>query len=134
MDTPAQQEGTASNEKGVGPLAPERCEGGIDLAVGVGVDDLDLQSHGAGGRFHVSQHGLGSCSIGWIGEHSNPSQPRNEFTKEPQPLCRQLFTEKIDAGRVAARPGEAGNKPNLDRVTADTENDRDRRCCSFGRD
>jgi hypothetical protein len=36
---------------------PERCEGGIDLAAGVGVDDLDLQSHGAGGRFHVSQHG-----------------------------------------------------------------------------
>jgi hypothetical protein len=54
--------------------------------------------------------------------------------QEPQPLGRHLCDEKIDAGRVAAGPGEARDKTKLDRVIADTEDDRDRRCCSFGRD
>ena len=53
--------------------------------------------------------------------------------QEPQPLCHQLSIEKIDAGRVAARPGEAGDKTKPDRVIADAEDDRDRRGCSFGR-
>jgi hypothetical protein len=46
---------------------------------------------------------------------------------------RQLSIEKIDPGRVAARPGEAGDKTKPDRVIADTKDDRDRRGCSFGR-
>jgi hypothetical protein len=54
--------------------------------------------------------------------------------QEPQPLGHHLRVEKIDAGRVAARPGEAGDKTKLDRVFADAEDDRDRRCCSFGRE
>ena len=54
--------------------------------------------------------------------------------QEPQPLGRHLRGEKIDAGCVAAGPGEAGDKTKPDRVIADTEDDRDRRCCSFGRE
>ena len=54
--------------------------------------------------------------------------------QEPEPLCHQLSGEKIDAGRVAARPGEAGDKTELDRVVADAEDDRDGRGCSFGRE
>ena len=54
--------------------------------------------------------------------------------QEPQPLGHHLRVEKIDAGRVAARPGETGDKTQLDRVFADAEDDRDRRCCSFGRE
>ena len=54
--------------------------------------------------------------------------------QEPQPLGRHLVGEKIDAGRVAAGPGEAGDKTKLDRVFADAEDDRDRRGCSFGRE
>ena len=54
--------------------------------------------------------------------------------QEPQPLGHHLRDEKIDAGRVAARPGEAGDKTKLDRVIADAEDDRDRRCRSFGRE
>ena len=54
--------------------------------------------------------------------------------QEPQPLGQHLLEEKIDAGRVAARPGEADDQTKPDRVIADTEDDRDRRCCSFGRE
>src|ERR1039458_9582208 len=46
--------------------------------------------------------------------------------QEPQPLGRHLGVEKIDAGHIAARPGEAGDKTKLDRVFGDTEDDRDR--------
>jgi hypothetical protein len=37
------------------------------------------------------------------------------------------------SSRNSARPGEAGDKAQLDRVCADAENDRDRRGRSFGR-
>jgi hypothetical protein len=44
-----------------------------------------------------------------------------------------LLAEKIDAGRVATRPGEAGDKTKLDRVFTDTEHDGDCRRRCFGR-
>ena len=49
-------------------------------------------------------------------------------------LADHLGGEKIDAGCVAARPGEAGDKTEPDRVFADTEDDGDRRRRSFGRE
>jgi hypothetical protein len=54
--------------------------------------------------------------------------------QELQPLGVHLRAEEIDAGGVPARPGEAGDETKLDRVLADAEHDRDRRCCSFGRE
>jgi hypothetical protein len=46
--------------------------------------------------------------------------------QESQPLCAHLLGEKINAGRVAARTGEVGDKTKLDRVIADAE---DEDCC-----
>ena len=54
--------------------------------------------------------------------------------QEPQPLGRHLGDEKIDAGRVATGPGEAGDKTKPNRIFAVGEDDRNRRCCSFGRE
>ena len=42
--------------------------------------------------------------------------------QEPKPLGCHLLAEKIDAGRVAARSGEAGDKTKLDGVFGDAEN------------
>ena len=52
--------------------------------------------------------------------------------QESYPLGDHLCGEIIDAGRVAARPREAGDKSKLDGVFADAEDDRDRRGRSFG--
>jgi hypothetical protein len=52
--------------------------------------------------------------------------------QECQPLGDHLPGEKIDAGRIAARPGKAGDETKLDRVLTDAEDDRDRRSRSFG--
>ena len=54
--------------------------------------------------------------------------------QEPQPLCDDFRVEKIHAGRVAAGPGEAGDKTKPDRVFTFAEDDRDRRCRSFRRE
>ena len=43
-----------------------------------------------------------------------------------QHLRLRLLAEKIEAGRVAARPGEARHKAELDRVSTNAEGDRDR--------
>ena len=98
------------------------------------LDDLDLQPHGASGRFHVSQRSLGVRGIARIDEHSHASGSRYQFTQKFQPFCRQLADEKIDARQVAARPGEAGDETKPDRVFGDAEDDRNRRGCCFGRE
>jgi hypothetical protein len=54
--------------------------------------------------------------------------------QQPQPLGHQLLDEKIDAGRVAAGPGKARDKTKLDWVLGDTEDNRDHRGFSFGRE
>ena len=60
-----------------------------------------------------------TVGTGRIDEHGNTNDSGHQLTQELQPLCRQLDREKIDAGHVAARPGEAGDKTKLDRVVAD---------------
>ena len=49
----------------------------------------------------------------------------HQLTQKPQPLCRHLLNEIIDAGHVAARSSEAGDKTKFDRVFADAKHDRD---------
>jgi hypothetical protein len=75
-----------------------------------------------------------SEGFGWIEEGDNTNGLGHQVMQEPQPLGHHLLGEKIDAGRVAAGPGEVGDKTKPDRVLRDTEDDWDRRCCSFGRE
>src|SRR5262249_25632597 len=53
--------------------------------------------------------------------------------QKPQLLGHDLRDENIYAGRVAARPGKAGDKTKLDRGSADAGDDRDRCGRRFGR-
>src|SRR5262249_41913774 len=52
--------------------------------------------------------------------------------QQVEPLCRQLTAEKVDPRQVAARPGEAGDKTEPDRVLGGNKGDRDRRGCRLG--
>ena len=52
--------------------------------------------------------------------------------QQVKPLCRQLTDEKVDPCHVAARPGEAGDKTQPDRVLGGNKGDRDRRGCRLG--
>jgi hypothetical protein len=51
------------DEEGVGPLMLHTFESSTDLTAGVGVEDLDLQAHGASSRFYLSQCRLGLMSL-----------------------------------------------------------------------
>src|SRR6516165_7723697 len=126
------EERTVPDEEGVGSVAYKTCEGHLYLAAGAGVENLDLQPHGARSHFNVSQRRLGSC-IGRVDEHGHTNGPGHELMQKLQPLCRQLNYEKIDSCQVAAWPRETGNKTQFDRVLAGDENDRDGRGCCLGR-
>ena len=107
LGTAAVQEGVETDEERIGPITPKRCEGCIDLTDSPGVEDLDLQPDGASRQFNVSQRGLGIRNIGRIDQHGHARGCGHQLAQELQPLRRQLGTEKIDSGQVAARPSEA---------------------------
>ena len=81
-----QKKGVAADEDGIGPFAHHSCESRVDLPAGAGVEDLDLQPHGAGSRFHVSQRGVSILSIGGIDKNGNTSGGGHQLTQESQPL------------------------------------------------
>ena len=54
--------------------------------------------------------------------------------QEPQPLGYHLGDKKIDACRIATGPSKVGDKTKPDRVLDDPEDNRNGRCCSFGRE
>ena len=80
---------------------------------------------GRGRCRHVPRHGLGIGSICRIDESGNTSCSRHQFTQHSKSLGTQTkFSDiKIDAGRVAARPGEAGDETEFDRIVGDAEHD-----------
>ena len=84
-------------------------------------------------QFRIADDQGRQLPIKQIGEHSNPYRFRYQIVQEPQLLDHHFLAEKIDASCVAARPSEAGDEAEPNRVFADTENDRDCPCCSFGR-
>jgi len=59
LDTPAAEEYVGGDEEGVGPVAANCGEGGLDLAASAGVEDLNLQSDGTRSFRYLSQRGLG---------------------------------------------------------------------------
>src|SRR5262245_19300448 len=121
------------DEQGVGTLACNRGKGRLDLASGAGVDNLNLNPDRAGGFRNASQRRLRARDIAWIDQHHDTSGLGHELTQQPQPLGHDLGGQEIDARRVAARPGKAGDQTVPDRVAGDAERDRDGRGRSLGR-
>jgi hypothetical protein len=64
--------------------------------------------------------------IGRIDEDCDAPHGGHQLAQQLQPLRHKLAEEKVDAGQVATRPGEAGDKPELDRILGDGEHDRNR--------
>src|SRR5262249_14346416 len=110
LDTSADKKRATADENRVGSIARKCCEGRIDSPAGTGMKGLDLQTHGARSRVHVSQYGLGVC-VRRIDEHGDVTSCGYELAQEFQPFCYQLITEKIDAGRarLATRPNLTGS-------------------------
>ena len=65
----------------------------------------------------VSDDALG-CRIVRVHQQGDHAGLGNQLGKQLEPLGRQLGRRDADAGEVAARPGEAGDQAQLDRVAA----------------
>ena len=82
LDAPFGEEGTWTDEKRVGPVAPKIFEGGVDLAAGAGIENPGLQPDGASSRLHVSQCVFGKAGICRIDEHSDSPCSGHHFTQK----------------------------------------------------
>jgi hypothetical protein len=113
------------NEKRVGPLLRKGRKSRFDLAACTGLVDRKLQPHSAGGSLHIPHRSFSIGSVGRVDEQGNVRCSGDQRKQEFQPLGPELDIEDIDAGQVAARPGEARHETKLHRVVADDKDDRD---------
>jgi hypothetical protein len=72
-------------------------------------------------------------ALAGLTQHGNTNRLGHQVVQQTQSLGHNLIDEKIDTCRVAARPSEAGDKTEPDRVFGDDEDDGDRRGCRLGR-
>src|SRR4029450_10166442 len=132
LPTAAAEESVGPDKESIGTLARKRGKGSIDLANCRGLEYAELKPDDRGSFVQVPQCVLGGSRIGRIEKHGNTSSRGDQLMEEPQSLGCHLFGEKINSRRIAARTGKAGHKTKLDRISRDTEHDRDRRSCRFG--
>jgi hypothetical protein len=76
---------TANNERAC-LLLGQVPKYGIDVAVGAGIQDLQLQSDCAGRRPHIFRYGGGTSAIGWIDERGDICRFRDQLVRQVQPL------------------------------------------------
>src|SRR5215813_13113384 len=69
LDTPAEEEGTDTDEESVGSLVYKSSERCIDLAARAGVENLNLHPHRSSRSVQAFQHGLSSLRIGRCGSN-----------------------------------------------------------------
>src|SRR5262249_52475390 len=117
----AVEEAVVADEKSIGSLARKSRKDRFDLAVCAGVEDLDLQSHGAGSRVRVFQRDLRNPGIVRIDEYRHPRGYGYQLMQEFQALCRQLLGVEIDPRQIAARPRETRDKAKPDWILGDDE-------------
>ena len=134
LHPPAVQEGGSRHEKRVGPFFPERRKHLVDFTRVAGVVHLHLQADGAGRSSHLTQGILRVAHVGRVHQHGQAGGARHQLAQEFKPLRLQLVGVQIDAGEIAAGPGEAADKAEPGRVFADQKNDRYRRGRRLGRE
>src|SRR5262245_53121939 len=117
---PAGEKWVGTHENGVVLLARETREGRIDLAAGARSEDLDVQPHGAGRRFHVAHRRL-SSGPGWVDEHGNPFGRGHQFAQEFQPLRPSSAVKMLTPVRLPPGRARLATSPSLTGSSAATK-------------
>ena len=113
LDAPADEKGVGADEEGVGPLAHKSCEGRIDLAAGAGVEDLDLQPHGARSRFHVSQCGLGIVALAGLTSTATRAAPGTSSRRSSSRFAANSHVKKLIPVRLPPGRARLATRPSL---------------------
>src|SRR5216683_8325753 len=92
------------------------CKNRIEVAVGAGMQDMELQSEGARRHLQVSRYGVGTSAIGRVDQYGEVRRCGDQLMQQVQPLRPQLHVQDAHARDVAARSAQAGDKSNLYRV------------------
>src|SRR5262249_47205198 len=133
LETPAGKERISPYHERVGSIANKRSEGSLDLATFARLNNVDLQADGGRCRGHIPSYRL-RLRNAWIDKQADTHGSGNQFMQRPGLLSPQLGDEKIDPSRIASWSIETCDKPGLDWVFADAEDNGDRRGCGLGRD
>jgi hypothetical protein len=99
----------------------------IEVALGAGIQDMELQPEGAGSRLQVFRYVLCNKGAGRVDEERNDLRRGYQLAQQLQPLRPQLRVQSGHARDISARSGEAGDKSSRDRVSSHLEYDGNRR-------
>jgi hypothetical protein len=125
------KQGIGADDDGVRSLSGEACEGRVDIAFAVGRQDKGFDAGRARCGLHISDLGVGR-GIAGIGEEPDDIRARDQFAHHSQSFRPECVDDKRHAGDVAAGTAETRNEPEIDRVGAGREHNRNARGCSFG--
>ena len=110
-----------TDQECIGPLFDERCKGIVDVTTCAGADDFDLLPDSRSRRLQFRDIGLRDKGILGIDEHTKARCSGQKLVEEPEPFCRDLHAEVVDPGGIPARPIEASNETDLDRIDTAAE-------------
>ena len=95
------------------------------------VDNDELLADGLRRGLHVISFSFGFRRL-WIHQHAYHCRLGHQLPQQFQPFGSQLPREKRHTGDISAGPVEARDKALLDRITAPSEDDRNRRRRGLG--
>jgi hypothetical protein len=129
---PANEEWIAANHEPARSQFDQLCEDPIEVTVGAGIQDVELQAEGTSRCLHPLRVALGKSGIGWVDEQGYDALRGDELVQQLQPLRRYLNVRLSHARNVAVRPAKTGDEAAPDRIGArfkDYRNRRGRRLC-----
>ncbi len=108
-------------------------ESRVDLVGGVGVENIDGDAQARGGALQIPHERRGEFGSR-LDQRKVTRCLRNQLAQQPQSLGCELGVQRGDTGDVAARPAQAVDQTERDRVGAGGEHDRNARRRRLGDD
>src|SRR5262249_29793751 len=109
------EERIGADKERAGTLLGNSRERRVDLAFAIGSQDSQLQRKHTCSRLHVSQLSFGPWKIR-IHEYRNFAGKGSEFADQSQLLGAELDEQVVHARHIAARPVQAGDETQSDRI------------------
>jgi hypothetical protein len=133
MFAPADEKSVGADHEAAGLQFEQPGEDRLEIALGAGTENLEVEPQRAGRRLEISRLDFG-IGIGSVDERANGCRRRDHAVQQLQSLRLQLRAQCGHAREIAARSVQTGDEPESDRITADEEDDRNGRGRGFGRE
>src|SRR6516225_8106399 len=128
----AEEKWTDADEQPACARLHDLCEGGMDFSLVGRVHHQDLVPDGTGRFLQVSRLALDVRTV-WVAQDRDHRRLGNQLVQHSKQLGHQRDKGKDDTRDIAARPVEACDQANSDRIGSDDEYNGRRRGCRFAR-